>query len=55
MLSAIISRAQAALISGKQIVDGVLVANECLHSRHRDKSSGLICKLDPENANDKVN
>lgn len=35
-------------------MDGVLVTIECVHSRHRDKLRGLICKLDFEKACDKV-
>lgn len=29
-------------------MNGVLVANECIHSRHRDKLLGVICMLDLE-------
>lgn len=39
---------------GKQILDGLLIANECIHSRHKDKLSGLICKVDLKKAYDKV-
>lgn len=35
-------------------MDGVLVANKCIHSRHRDKESGVLCKLDLEKAYDIV-
>lgn len=30
------------------------MANECLHSRHKERKPGLICKLDFENAHDRV-
>lgn len=49
-----ISSSQGAFVKGKQILDGVLIASECIHSRHGDKSSGLICKLDFEEAYDRV-
>lgn len=36
------------------ILDGVLIANKCVHLRYGDKSSGLLCKLDLEKAYDRV-
>ena len=39
---------------GRQILNGVLIANECIHSRHRDKEPGILCKLDLEKAYDRV-
>ena len=41
-------------VQGRQMLDGVLVANECLHSRNLHKRPGLICKLDLEKAYDRV-
>lgn len=32
----------------------MLIANECLHSRHKDKMSGVLCKLDLEKGYDRV-
>lgn len=39
---------------GRQILHGVLIANECLHLRHKDKLPGVLCKLDLEKAYDRV-
>lgn len=54
VLPSIISSSQGTFVKGRQILDGVLIANERIHSRHRNKSSGLLCKLDLEKAYDRV-
>lgn len=54
VLPSIISKSQVAFVCGRQILDGVLVANECLHLRHKKKKSGLICKSGFEKAYNRV-
>lgn len=38
----------------RRILDGVLVANECIHSKFRERSPKHLCKLDLEKAYAKV-
>lgn len=54
VLPSIISSSQGAFIKGKQILDDVLVANECIHSRYRNRSPSILCKLDLEKVYDRV-
>lgn len=51
----IISPPQGVFIEGRQILDGVLIANECIEEKRESERNGVICKLDLEKAYDHVN
>ncbi|XP_026378053.1 uncharacterized protein LOC113272434 [Papaver somniferum] len=54
-LPSVISQHQTTFIKKRQILDGVLIANELIDSRTRSGKPGLLCKVDFEKAFDHVN
>jgi hypothetical protein len=51
----IVYRPQNPFIKGRQILDSVLISNECIDDRPRYEVPGVMCTLDLENAFDHVN
>ncbi|KAF5183887.1 Line-1 retrotransposable element orf2 protein [Thalictrum thalictroides] len=55
VLLVLISPVKSAFVGERQILDGVLVANECIDSCLRAKENGILCKVDISKAYDNVN
>ncbi|XP_026378384.1 uncharacterized protein LOC113272801 [Papaver somniferum] len=44
----LVSDYQGAFVKERQILDGVLIAGECIESRLKEKKPGVLCKIDME-------
>ena len=55
VIGKVVSTAQNAFVTGRQIFDASLIANEVANSWQKRKEKGLICKLDIEKAYDSIN
>jgi hypothetical protein len=51
----LIAKEQSAFISGRYILESVVITHEILHSLDRSNRPGVIFKIDYENAYDRVN
>lgn len=55
MMPQIIREAQSAFLGGRNILDGILIANEIFDGWRKSNKKGLVLKLDFEKAYDSVN
>ncbi len=53
-LSSLISTEQGGFVEGRQILDGVVIASEAIHSMANSKEKAMFIKLDMAKAYDRV-
>ena len=51
----IISETQGGFLTGRQIMDNIIIVQEAIHSSMEHKQQGMAIKLDMENTFDRVN
>lgn len=54
VMEVIVLNSQSAFVKSRQILDGILITNECVNGRKKAKVSGLTCKIDFKKAYDRV-
>ena len=55
VILSLVDRHQMTIIKGRQIMDVVLIANECIETRQRSNKPRFVCKLDIQKAYDFLN
>ena len=55
ILPLLISPEQAGFVEGRQILDGIILVHETIHSLKQSKTPGMLLKLDLSKAYDKLN
>jgi hypothetical protein len=51
----VISPSQTAFLSGRNIMEEVIVLHETIHKMHKNKQNGIVLKIDFEKADDNMN
>ncbi|XP_047263825.1 uncharacterized protein LOC124896313 [Capsicum annuum] len=55
VIQKVVDRQQMTFIVGRQIIDAILLANECVNARQWSNELGILCKLDIQKAFDHLN
>lgn len=50
LLSGLISPKQTGFVEGRQILDGIILTHEMIHSKKQTKTLGMLLKIDLEKA-----
>jgi hypothetical protein len=54
LLKNIISKEQGGFVEGRQILDGIVVSHETIHSMKKSRKEGMLIKLDMSKAYDRI-